>query len=804
MTLKKILEEEFFPFVIRPARYRGNEWGSQDYSTAYLKPPDKRVALVVPDKYDRGICLPELHLCYNFFRSQNSIQCERVFAPDYDAEAILRSKNLPLFSLESLLPLTEFDELIFLIPSELNLTAVLNILELGKLPLAAAERHNSRTRVYALPVGLVNLSAVATLFDQIVTGDIVSWLEQRIAQPALQPEGITPVANGWEKLKQDFQFVHSPIIPYEEVLHDRLTVLLPHSFKPETFARQISDQLAASGFEEFAIEGDVLKFGEDFVALVRALGQRLQNAGVRCLLPPLPPNLLSLDHFDKLAFGRRRSLRFYLGAGSEYLREALGLFFDIDTFFELLANAFARNWRSLRLYFEVGLPEESDSDLEEIAEIVSTAEELGFEYGEKHSIQVTLTPFIPRPFTKWQWDAILPAAELNRRVDFVKARVKKRNVQFRSPSIDMAVLEGLLARGGDAMLPVIRSAHSSGARFDSWQEHFDNETWQAAIAASEIDLTQIATAQGIERELFEPGEGFGISTRQLRQQRESAFPAERKKPRGGFTLGDIVLAKPEVAEQILAPRSEEKRSFGRKPKRVTQTSTAMAVPRSRVRLQWRKGEEVRHVGHLACMKMFERAIRRARIPVEYTQGQQPRQKVSLGPPLALGYTSDAEYFDLHLEQPYQEEFLHRLNQELPAGFAVVQARPVFGKVSSVASQINMACYDVDLNESADISPDRAEEILNKESIVIVRKRGEDTKEVDVRPAILDLHLDESDSGSKRLEMALGLGNLGFVRPDEVLSQCLYFDEDKVLTLKIHRRALFVVQGERRLSPFEVS
>ena len=210
------------------------------------------------------------------------------------------------------------------------------------------------------------------------------------------------------------------------------------------------------------------------------------------------------------------------------------------------------------------------------------------------------------------------------------------------------------------------------------------------------------------------------------------------------------------------------------------------------------------MGHLACMKMFERAIRRARIPVEYTQGQLPRQKVSLGPPLALGYTSDAEYFDLHLENPYQEEFLQRLNEQLPSGFAVVQARPVFGKVASVSSQINLAYYEVDLDEEVGVSDEKTQDILNRETVTVARTRGEETREVEVRPAILDLQLNETEYGGRRLEMALGLGNLGFVRPDEVLSQCLNLEEEKVLTLKIHRRALFVVQGERRLSPFEVS
>lgn len=802
MTLRSILEKEFFPFVVRPARYQGNEWGTLNDEKNTQQPTARTVALVVPDKYDRGMCLPELQLVYNYFRTAENTQCERVFAPDLDAEELLLEKQIPLFSLESQTALREFDYLLFLISGELSATAVLSILRLSQLPLLAADRSRDDPQVVAFPTKQINLLPLKDHFDFLVSGDVLKVLAAINSGEELPSESES--GPDWEGLLREHQFSHSPIIPFEDVVQDRLVITVPRTYDPAELAQRISAQVAGSGYEEFSLKGDIFRFGDNFKQLCNALSFRFHTDRVTCLLPALPPNVLELEHFEKLAFGRKRSLRFFIGAGSDYLREALGLFFDTNNFFELLANAFSRGWRSIRLEFFVGLPHEVEADLRAIADIIETTEQLGYEYGEKHSVHATLNPFIPRPYTKWQWDEILSVEEYERRCEWVKQKTRKRNTQIRTPSLEMAVIEGLLSRGGAHTGDVIRTAYESGARFDSWQEHLSYGLWEMAFAENGIDIKEISRRRSFSDKLEFIGNVYGISTAELQEQRKNTFPQQReRKPGHGFLLDDIVLSRPDVAEQILTPRSTEKRSFGRKPKRVTQ-SGPMAVPRSRVRLQWRKGDEVRHVGHLACMKTFERAIRRARIPVEYTQGQQPRQKASLGPPLALGYTSDAEYFDLHLERPWQVEFLNRLNQELPAGFSVVQAKPVFGKVASISSQINLAYYDVEIHEELGVSELDVARILDEDSIVISRKRGEDEKEVDVRPAIIDLSLKQTNSGRKRLEMALGLGNLGFVRPDEILSQCLNVEEEKVLPLKIHRRTLLVVEGERRLSPFEVS
>lgn len=229
----------------------------------------------------------------------------------------------------------------------------------------------------------------------------------------------------------------------------------------------------------------------------------------------------------------------------------------------------------------------------------------------------------------------------------------------------------------------------------------------------------------------------------------------------------------------------------------------MIVPRSRVRLQWTKDSSVRYVGHLATMRMFERAIRRAALPVAFSQGFHARPKLSFGPPLTLGYSSRGEYFDIQLDTPFQDAMIDRLNETLPAGFHILQGKPVFGKAASVSSLINVAAYEVRLGQETAISAEKVFAVQSQSSIIVRRIKNGEANEIDVRNSILNIEL-VSDKGVHLLYMELALGNRGFVRPDEILSTCFGLSEREILSSDICRTALLVTLGESRLSPFEVS
>ncbi|TFH64236.1 MAG: DUF2344 domain-containing protein, partial [Candidatus Zixiibacteriota bacterium] len=247
--------------------------------------------------------------------------------------------------------------------------------------------------------------------------------------------------------------------------------------------------------------------------------------------------------------------------------------------------------------------------------------------------------------------------------------------------------------------------------------------------------------------------------------------------------------------------SEPSAEFGRKPRRKAE-AVGMVVPRSRVRLLWSKEESVRFVGHLATMRVFERAIRRAELPVGYSQGFHPRQKLAFGPPLTLGYTSRAEYLDIQLETPFQQEMISKLNRALPSGYQISQGRPIFGKATSLSSLINTACYEVRLPDIGIITQEAVDGLLSRETILIRRIKGEETREVDIRKSVTNLELRWLD-GINILYMELTMGNLGFVKPEEILGQGFMLSEKIVLPLRVCRTELLILSDGKRLTPFEV-
>jgi radical SAM family uncharacterized protein/radical SAM-linked protein len=856
MSLKPLLEAQFFPYVIRPARYIGNELG-----TIHKHDPGLcRIVIAVPDKYDVGMSHPPLHSLYQSINRLDDAVCERIFAPDLDAEALLRAKQIPLFSLESFKPLTDFHIVLFLLPGELCLTNVLTILEIGGLPIWNRDRTNGQPLIGAVAPLCFNPEPIADFLDFFFVGEIeesVSEIvqaqrensssdrKQRLKRlsaisgvyvPSLyqkatsegQPsrlEKTEPSAPDSIRARmltgKEASPPISPIVPFEEIARDHLSVEITRGvghncrFCPAPVYRsrrereinavvnQVEAGLQQTGYDEVTLLGNSSYDYKHFDILLSALADRLRDRQVRFNLPLLGSNGRFLDSAKRLSAPARPALAFAIEAGSERLREMQGRYFATEVFYQLVANALAAGWHSLRLSFLVGLPTETDDDLAAIVDIVRNCDDIGRECGGKATLHVNIAPFVPRAHTPWQWEESISIEEYSRKVEYLRRSLRGRNIQFKSRASEPAFLEAVLARGDRRLSEVINRAYQLGVRFDNSAEHFDFARWQQAFSDCAMTMTEFTRRRSPQEALPWEHLDKGLSKEQLRREAERlSQPSEMPIPRsGGFKLGDLFMLKPEIAEQVIVHQSATNVGFGRKPKRVAEAAN-MVVPRSRVRMAWSKGEGVRFVGHLATMRVFERAVRRAEVPVDYTQGFHRRQKLSFGPPLAVGFTAGSEYLDLQLVTPFREEMIARLNQVLPEGFHVYQGKPVFGKATSLSSLINLACYEVVLGDSPVVAQAQIDEVLGRDSIVIRRCKDSEVKEAEVRNSVFKIELHWRD-GVNLLYMELAMGSLGFIKPDEVLEQCFSIPEPEVLRLRICRIDLLVIHNTRRLTPFEV-
>ncbi len=824
MSIKALLDAEFFPHVIRPARYIGNEWGAV---RSRAESSSVRLALCVPEKYDRGMGHRELHRQYRVLNHGATISCERVFLPDIDAVALLREKNIPLFTLESFAPLGELDWIHFLIADSLAIVDMIPMLKLAGIPVRAAERSDDQPLITASGIHSLNPEPIVDFIDGFVVGDldveadsIAALLSQEslygretllqqlakvpgIYVPAI-PNQSRPIKarqiDGTQRLKDIV-----PIQAYEEVNNDRLAVALPQSFDPARTVETIVSALADTGYDELAISADLSRGVKNFDQFVVSLGQRLRDKRVNIVLPPLPVQQYAIDYARAVSFGEKQGIRFNLKSGSERLREAHGHFTAFEQFYQTLANAFAAGWKSARLDFEIGLPEESERELNDLINVIRNCESIRREYGDKTHLIVALSPFEPQPFTEWQWDEMIAPEEYQRRCELIQRSARGRNIQFKVRDAESAYLRNILSRGDRGYNTIVTALSDCGPGIERLVDDRPSVSWREVFESKGIDASSAVSARPFGERLPWDHIEFGQPREQLLRSRQSAFPAaEARDSSGSFKLGEIILAKPELAEQILVSTpSTPTGSFGRRPKRVVSEPAPMIVPRSRIRLQWSKDDPVRFVGHLATMRAFERAIRRAELPVAFSQGFHPRLKLSFGPPLTLGYSSRGEFLDVQLDTPFHEPMLDRLNDCLPEGFAILQGKPVFGKAVSVSSLINMACYEVALPAATAILPEKVVAVLDQTSIIIRRVKNDETNEIDVRDSILNIEL-HADAGVHLLYMELALGNRGFVRPDEILSTCFGLSDQEILRLKICRTALMVTTGGSRLSPFEVS
>lgn len=856
MNLRSLLETEFLPFVIRPARYVGNELGSiaRDHHQAV------RVVAAVCDLYDVGMTYPALNRTYQLINSRTDAVCERSFAPDLDAEQLLRDKQLKLFSLESLAPLDEFDLLLALLPGELCAANLLTILDLSGIGLKSNEREQKHVIVGALVPPCFNPEPIAEFVDFVIAGEsgdaisqVIDILQQKdnqsrsdLLNKISHLEGLyVPSFCQLEGESNKFSGVAAnevslpirlcapvsvrssqvrfspPLVPFEEIAHESLPFeLIPgagHKCRvcpaldarsgsessPESVADQITEWVLATGFDEITLQANWSDDYRHFDRLLELLSNRLRERQVRINLPLLRPSMRLFEAVRKLAaVCGKQPLPFLIQAGSERLREVMGRHFSIEEFYQVAANAAANGWQALRLYFMLGLPTEKQEDVAAIVEVVENCADIVQQYGDKVAIQVVLSPFIPRSHTRWQWEPQISTEEYLAKIEFLRRRLKGRNIQISNRENEPALVEGAIARGDRRVGAAIQRAYELGGRLDG-SSLFDFNRWQTAFSEVGLSMSDFVRRRDFEERLPWDHLAKGIAKEQLaRDCREARnIEAPLTVGSGSFKLGEIMVLKPELTEQLLAPVSTPTAGFGRKPKRKVE-AVGMVVPRSRIRLLWSKGEQVRFVGHLATMRVFERAVRRSGLPVSYSQGHHPRQKLAFGPPLTLGYTSLTEYLDIQLETPFQQEMIARLNRALPQGYQISQGRPILGKASSLSSLINTACYEVALPDGGLITPEAVEELLGREAIVIQRLKGDETKEADVRKSVTNLELRWTD-GINILYMELTMGNLGFVKPEEILVQGFGLSENSVLPLRVCRTKLLVISDGRRLTPFEV-
>lgn len=743
--------------VRKPSRYLGQEFNSIRKDPGQVK---IRVALAFPDLYEVGMSNLGLKIIYHVLNQREEIWAERAFVPAPDLEELLRSRGVRLTSLESDTPLGDFDILGLAIPHELNLTGILNLLDLSGLPLRAEARGENFPLVLGGGGGVFNPEPIAPFFDAILIGegetaileicdrflsnrkaggkktDLLRSLAEvtGVYVPAFFPEGARTPGRKIERAivadLDEVPFPVAPVVPFTDIIHNRIVVEIARGcavgcrfcqagmvYRPtrERSPRKVLELVSAcldhSGYEEATLlslsASDYSQLGQLLPTLNQSLAQRKLAFSLPSLrVRPLDPQILV-----ELSRVKRGGITLAPEAGSERLRASLNKPSTDAEIVESVRRIFAAGWTAVKLYFMVGLPGETPADIEAIAALVGRIRTGAGRPGAGKNIRVSVGSFIPKAHTPFQWERMASRAELENTREILKKLLRRTGVEFKFHPPAFSWLEGILARGDRRMAAVIERAYRLGARLDSWKEYFRPELWEQAFREEGLTPDTLLGPLEVndplpwEHLLPGPGREFLIQEREKSRRGELTAPCLPGKCAGCGLCATGAGRRPEISAHLASIREP---IFSSGPEaarpRAVFPEGKKRVWTSRYRLTFAKQGLARFLSQLELQQVFIRAIRRARLPVRYSEGFHPLPTLAFGPALPVGMEAQALCLDLELtEFRPPREILETLNSELPEGLKLTAAREIPLRTPSIYSQVSSAEYEIDLSRHPELA-----------------------------------------------------------------------------------------------------
>ncbi|MBN2492160.1 MAG: TIGR03960 family B12-binding radical SAM protein, partial [Planctomycetes bacterium] len=818
------------------------------------------------DAYEIGMSHLGLRILYALLNRDPELFAERVYCPFPDLERALREAGLPLFSLETRTRLADFDVVGFSLQSELTITNVLTMLELGGIALGRCERAETSPLVIAGGPVVFNPEPASDFFDAVLVGDGEEALPrllhrdadlraagvgraERLACLAREVEGLyvpalygtrtdvrtgrihvapagaapLPVRKALVADLEPYPFPAETPVPRAAVLHDRVSVEIARGCTegcrfcqagivyrpvrertPRSIVNTVLAGLERSGFDEASLTALSTADYSCLTPLARALMAELAPRRTALSVSSLRVYGVTEALAREIARVRKTGFTIAPEAGTQRLRDVINkgvTDVDIATAAEI---AFTSGWNRIKLYFMIGLPTETDSDVLAIAETAVRVHEIGRRFGPRGvRVVVSVSSFVPKASAAFQWAAFDGVANLERKQALLREQLRRRRgIELKCHDARMSRVEAILSRGDRRLGRVIAHAWRHGARFDEWSDGFSAARWDEALAACALDPAPFLAALPVAEELvwdhIDSRVTKGHLARDFQRGLAARFvPPCEKPPAAG--RGDVPREGGGTAKLVcyacgldcdLQAIGRARNAAGEEARAMVAAATPADVaagrgatvpfeptpgPLHRFRVCYAKTGLARYLSHLEVARLIERAGNRARWPVAYTGGFHPHPRLAFGPALSVGVEGEAECFDVELTEDWDPEALQeRLNATLHDGFRVRAVRRVAAKAPPIEAEVERQAFVIRLEAGAIGAAELEERLAQRRAAgrwPVTREQDRRTRTFDVLPMLVDSAVTCPD-GTAEWRFTLAAHDGRWVKPRELVHALL--------------------------------
>lgn len=840
--------DDLLPQVERPSQYLGLELNSIHRDPAEVR---FRVVLAFPDRYEVGMSHLGLQILYGLGNRVEGVQVERAFLPQSDMLALLKGGNIPLFSLESRTPLADCDLVGITLQSELTFTNALELLSAGHIPLHAADRKDGDPLVIAGGPCAFNPEPLHRFFDLFLLGDgeerwteiltilrdvkdrgggredqlsavkdLVGIYDPADFEPRYSDDGTVAeiIAKTerkkvekalWADLEQSLP-LHSFLVPFLQPIHDRVSVeaargctrgcrfchagmvYRPVRERSRDKVLEIAEcGLQVTGYEALSLTA--LSIG-DYGPLDGVLGDlmdRYERERVSISLPSMRIGGLTPEVTRQILRVRKTGFTIAPEAGTWRLRKVVNKDYSDDEILETARWVFGRGWSTVKLYFMIGLPTETEEDLDGLADLVRKLAALAPAKGQ---VTVNLSPFVPKAHTPFQWCTQDSEEVLRGKLDRLKGKLRGKKTQVRWGRTDQALLEAVLARGDRRVADVLETAWKSGALLDGWDEYFNWDIWMEAFRTCSLEPEWYACRPRDDKEIF-PWDHIscGVTGEFLRREYEKGLKGEVTGDCREAGCRACGVCPPEIKARIPELRTPIPDGNTGAPGEEVVREPDRSL--RRIRFVFHKVGDLRFLGHLETIRLFERAARRAGVPLAFSGGFHPKPRITFAQALPMGVEGLKEWAEFELTGSWSADlFRERMNACLPEGLEVLSAWKAPLEGQALNARVKFMEYMADFPAPIDDLGGKIEDLMGREAIPVERVKKGKTRTVDLKHFLRGMHAD----GNRAVRFTLSVSEVGAsARPQEVLDALL--DNDGILTdgIRVTRSGLgFSILGDR--------